>query len=1101
MTIQPQKLIISSLTTGLEDDKEPFLLDNTAFPTLENAFLWRKRLRRKPGTQLLGRLKLETTNEAVGVLTAGDFSIGGTLATLAGEPLQKGSLIVHVDATITDVTPGGTTLVTAVNSYAVNQEVFISGVLGITGINDTTHTITIANPADFTVSTSTGGVYDSGGIAEVRAKLTHTITGVTSAAPGVVTIDPAPFADHRIPDGTTINIDSVLGIDELSTGNSKIDQLSFVTANAAATTLQLAGSDFLVATTTSYISGGVINTVTDYETGTFTAQFPLAFTLDVDVLATYSFFPKRPVMGLKGFLDNSLATTEVNFPKLVAFDTVNAYEFNFSTASFFNASFYHMTPTGTDTQPPIEWSGQPFQQFWAINYENSMWVTNNNPGQHVIDITNITNNVAATQTVTTGVAHELIVGDFVFINEVTGATDEFLQGINATTFEVLTVPSPTTFTISLTLAVGGAAATDGKLFFLTRTHSTGSSGDGIRWYDGFGTGRGFVNFSPPLTNEVTPPYLVGGRIIIPFQNRLLVLGTFEKTSTGAIEYFKDRIRISEIGTPYYTEAVDPGIAGLFPGLSGGNDLVPLNWNTGAQAKGWMSNIGGRGDFIDLDTDERIISAAVVQNEVIIGLESSQRKLVGTANPADPYSVLTVNPELGTESTHAAIELDRGILSVGDNGYILSTSYSTQRFDEKIPNEIYAVDNSDNGNEKVSGIRDFFNELIYFNYLEFATTKNCLFPNRSLVYNYRDNNFAIFRENYTSQGYFRKQKVLTWADLTATGPYPTWGEWTATWKSSKNADRFPSIIGGTPQGFVMIKDVDNFPDPSRCISAISGDLITSTNHCVEQNDYILVANIVGGTFQRGPVPPVDVTVLQVIESTSGSTFRVDADFVGTYAGNGIFTALDNMDIQTRIFPPFWEKGLGTRIGAQRFLVDSTANGEATVNLFVSEDQSSTVNDQDNQPWLITNNILRTRPDESLFEPRLMATITDVTPGATTTVIAANTFIAGQTVEIIGVGGISNINDKDHTITDVTANDFIISTTTSGTYQSGGLAESTFIPQQSSEQRWHRMSTSARGDSVQIGFSFSDSQMRDLNIQRSDFTLHAIVIDLYPSKVIA
>ena len=53
-----------------------------------------------------------------------------------------------------------------------------------------------------------------------------------------------------------------------------------------------------------------------------------------------------------------------------------------------------------------------------------------------------------------------------------------------------------------------------------------------------------------------------------------------------------------------------------------------------------------------------------------------------------------------------------------------------------------------------------------------------------------------------------------------------------------------------------------------------------------------------------------------------------------------------------------------------------------------------------------------------------------------------------------------------------------------------------------QIWHRMNTSLLGDTVQVGFTLSDAQMRDpdFNNQFSEIELCAFVIDLNPSQML-
>ena len=54
-----------------------------------------------------------------------------------------------------------------------------------------------------------------------------------------------------------------------------------------------------------------------------------------------------------------------------------------------------------------------------------------------------------------------------------------------------------------------------------------------------------------------------------------------------------------------------------------------------------------------------------------------------------------------------------------------------------------------------------------------------------------------------------------------------------------------------------------------------------------------------------------------------------------------------------------------------------------------------------------------------------------------------------------------------------------------------------------QMWHRMNTSLIGDTVQMGFTLSDAQMRDTNFnsQFEEIELHGFVIDVTPSQILA
>jgi hypothetical protein len=55
----------------------------------------------------------------------------------------------------------------------------------------------------------------------------------------------------------------------------------------------------------------------------------------------------------------------------------------------------------------------------------------------------------------------------------------------------------------------------------------------------------------------------------------------------------------------------------------------------------------------------------------------------------------------------------------------------------------------------------------------------------------------------------------------------------------------------------------------------------------------------------------------------------------------------------------------------------------------------------------------------------------------------------------------------------------------------------------QQIWHRMNTSLIGDTVQIGFTMSDSQMRDIEFKNQfvEIELHAFLLSISPSQYLS
>lgn len=75
-------LYIAGMETGLVQSRQEFILPNDAYPTLENAFVWRERIKRKQGYKLLGRLRRILTDLSLGNAPGGttwNFTIWSTL--------------------------------------------------------------------------------------------------------------------------------------------------------------------------------------------------------------------------------------------------------------------------------------------------------------------------------------------------------------------------------------------------------------------------------------------------------------------------------------------------------------------------------------------------------------------------------------------------------------------------------------------------------------------------------------------------------------------------------------------------------------------------------------------------------------------------------------------------------------------------------------------------------------------------------------------------------------------------------------------------------------------------------------------------------------
>lgn len=959
-----EKIVVGPINKGLKNDRTAFVIDNDSFPTLVNAYQWRGRVKRKRGTELLGRLTryFDSTSPSY---NAGAFT----------------------------TVPTATITITLDGSGAGNL------------LNNTP---------------------PNGWILQVNGNI----------IPGSVTIT----------DGAQTYTDPAM--DGTLTGS-------------------LGGSGTIV-----------------YSTG----QITIAGGAGHSVSAIFTYYPDLPVMGLEDFVLSTNA-----FPGTIAFDTTYSYRIlKVEPYTIFDVSFYKNLPTATypgyiqkTFWTPTTWNGQDYQQFWTVNYQGALWTTNGinipfNPANVGMQYKFVTGVSTISTMLPNGPSivqfsianHGLVVGDFLFFNEFTEPT---ITGLNFQTGYVITVVDVNNVIVEFPNAVitgGPIVTTTGIAQYLTNRSDI--TKDSLRWFDGdpvdglnppvFSTGRGWVNFSPPLSQvdfsiAETPAdqyYLVGARMIVPFKDRLLFFGPVIQTSAvGSQIYLQDTIIYSQNGTPYYTASfsTDPNLATttFFPILT-----PPINLVTtpqvfqGAAPNAYWEDQTGFGGFISAGVDQPINSVSLNEDVLITGFDNLQTRVVYSGNDIVPFNFFVINSELGTSSTFSTINTDQGVMTRGNRGYIITGQTSAQRIDLDIPDQVFQIDLLENGTERFCAQRDYINEWIYFTYPSNENSRNeasFKFPNQTLQYNYRDNSWALFNESYTTYGSFKKQTGFTWA--TVGNIYETWSEWNDAWDTGESTLLQPQVIAGNQQGFVLIRAVGTGEGNSLYIQNFSASVVTSPNHELKLGDYIYITEVIGtiGTQVNGKI----FSVAQVTQNTFTLNPTITA---GTYFGGGLIQRLYIPYIQTKQFPVAWGLGRKTRIGFQQYLLSKTTNSQITLLIFLSQDNSSSYNNL-----------------EFSFPVKIVPDITSLN----------NSLIYSTTLYTCPESTNLGLTPANTNLQMPTAN--------------------------AQQQIWHRVNTSLIGDTVQLGFTLSDEQMRAVDVdggfisQDSEIEIHGFIIDVSPSQMLS
>lgn len=480
-----------------------------------------------------------------------------------------------------------------------------------------------------------------------------------------------------------------------------------------------------------------------------------------------------------------------------------------------------------------------------------------------------------------------------------------------------------------------------RLFFVT--NDVPDAADPIRYTDGIT----WTNFAPLVTATQT---LYQCLIIIAYYGRLLFLNTWEGTTAGGVgaaTNFFNRCRFSAQGDP---------------------TIVATSWRT---------DIFGKGGLLDAPTNEAIIGATFIGNSLVVDFEQSTWQLRYVGEYGQPFLWERVSADFGSESTFSGVLFDNNRLAVGDKAITNANSLGVNRIDLKIPDQIFDFKNANNGVQRVSGIRDYQRELVFWNFADANTqaadATDVIFPNKVLVYNYRNSTWALFNDSITRFGTFQSTSNITWDSLTT-----YWDSETTTWDNPSDQSLFPIIVTGNQQGFIScygydapsslaIPSVVNANDQEtltiQSITTNSGYVVIgSVNHNLQPDDIIYITSmqfIDSGTFL-----PVATSLNNMIFKVSMQSFNTKDDFsllfwnkglqdyqkdftftpdlaTSIYVGGGNISVFPKLNILSKDINIFQGKSLQTKLSRLDFLFQSVPNGAVTIKLFLNSSTDGSV----------------------------------------------------------------------------------------------------------------------------------------------------------------
>jgi hypothetical protein len=428
-------------------------------------------------------------------------------------------------------------------------------------------------------------------------------------------------------------------------------------------------------------------------------------------------------------------------------------------------------------------------------------------------------------------------------------------------------------------------------------------------------------FTPAVTAPA-PTVVQSALILLPFKQRLVLLNVVEQTG-GVNTRYASRCRYSWYG--------DPTAATAFSAAGSG--------------------------FVDAPTQEPIVSAEFVKDRLIVYFSNSAWELVYTANQILPFVWQKINTELGSQSTFSTVPFDTAALTVGTVGIHACTGANVERIDNKIPDEVFEILIRNNGVFRVYGVRDYYVEQVYWSFPSTESNAFNYFPNQVIVFNYKTGSWAINDDCITAFGYFEQQVPLTWA---SSAPIE-WQEAEFTWNAGPAQANFRQVLAGNQQGFMFTVDSDESRNAgvmqiTAIVPGILEDLYTLTiiNHTLSENTFIAIENLTGSTVPAG----INFKVLFV---TDANTVVVEIPgYAGNYTGGGTVARVSQINIESKQWNPYVDKGRNLYLSKIDFCVLSTANGQILANYFPSSSELPMVGEAQATGTIMGTSILETFP---------------------------------------------------------------------------------------------------------------------------------------------
>jgi hypothetical protein len=257
-------------------------------------------------------------------------------------------------------------------------------------------------------------------------------------------------------------------------------------------------------------------------------------------------------------------------------------------------------------------------------------------------------------------------------------------------------------------------------------------------------------------------------------------------------------------------------------------------------------------------------------------------------------------------------------------------------------------------------------MVYWSFPSSDQNINDTYPNRVLVYNYRNNSWSFNDDCITVFGYFEQQQDQTWQEMTQ-----TWETANMTWNSGVLEAQSRQVIAGNQEGFVFLVQADtSYNAPVMQLTNVvqngTGLTLTIVDHTLQVGDYIYLQSV----EQVILVPDasgVSTFIFSIDTVIDSNTVYINPAFlVGTYTGGGFVARVSQINMLSKQWNPYVDKGRDVYLAKIDFNVLTTTSGSVTVDYYPSYTELSMLTEGTGTGTIMGNGILDMFP-YALFYP--------------------------------------------------------------------------------------------------------------------------------------